>query len=113
MAHADLHDSSPVISSFADDPDMQDLVVLFVDEMPARMEDIRGAFDERDMTSLTRISHQLKGAAPGYGFDAVGSVAADLERTLHQVSDLSDDLERIEEGVSRLLSICGRIAKAA
>ena len=72
----------PLHSSFAEDPDLRDLVVLFVDELDGRIASIQRAFDERDLAELCRIAHQLKGSAGGYGFDPIGDAAGRLEYEL-------------------------------
>lgn len=72
----------PLHSSFAEDPDLKDLVVLFVDELDGRIASIQRAFDDRDLAELCRIAHQLKGSAGGYGFDPIGDAAGRLEYEL-------------------------------
>jgi HPt (histidine-containing phosphotransfer) domain-containing protein len=87
----------PLHSTYECDPDLRDLVVHFVDEMDQRVEMIRSAFLSDDAVALQRISHQLKGAAGGYGFDPIGDSAARLEYDLltdeAMISDLSERVE--------------------
>ena len=91
----------PLHSIYEDDLDLRDLVIRFVEEMDQRVETIRSAFLSEDVVALQRISHQLKGAAGGYGFDSIGDSAARLEYDLltdeAMISDLS---ERVEDLIS-------------
>ena len=99
----DSNHHSPLHSSYEDDPDLRDLVVLFVDELDGRVGSIRSAFDASDLAELQNISHQLKGAAGGYGFDPIGDAAGRLEYDL-----LGDeaDMSRLSERVEDLITLC-------
>ena len=99
----DSNSPPPLRSLFEDDPDLRDLVVLFVDELGGRVDSIRAAFDARDLAGLQNISHQLKGAAGGYGFDPIGDAAGRLEyELLGDEADLSCLSERVED----LITLC-------
>lgn len=88
----------PIHSEFENDPDLRDLVVLFVDELDRRVDAIRHAYHAEDVAELRRISHQLKGAAGGYGFDPIGDAAGRLEiELLHDEAELSALAERVED----------------
>ena len=91
----------PLHSAFENDPDLRDLVVLFVDELDHRVAAIRHAYHAEDAAELRRLSHQLKGAAGGYGFDPIGDAAARLEyELLHDEAELSALSERVEDLIS-------------
>ena len=100
------HEAEPIISAFADDPEMADLVELFTEELPKRIESIESAFESQSWDSLRTIAHQLKGAAPSYGFDSIGQAAGTVE---HGVKDGSD-AESLRGDVEALLSLCRRAA---
>ncbi len=102
--------NSPLRSSFASDPDMGELVELFVEEMPQRVQAIASAFDQGQAELLGRISHQLKGASAGYGFDVIGQAAAVVEA---QVKTLAPgaSLESVKAQVDALIALCNRVAK--
>ena len=113
---ADPAQTTPIISTFADDPDMQELVALFVDEMPTRIAAVEKAHHTGDLKLLARLAHQLKGSAPGYGFDAVGESAGSLEASLHDAENdasvAGDIKDQIDELTSELLSVCKRVSRA-
>jgi HPt (histidine-containing phosphotransfer) domain-containing protein len=102
--------SSPVFSSLASDPDMVELIELFVNDLPRRVDELRQCSGAADWDSVRRVAHQLKGASAGYGFAVVGEVAGALE--VHAIRALktsaADDTERVLAQVNDLISICER-----
>lgn len=95
-------------SEFADDPEMRELVELFVSELPERVSALASAWDDRDANALTRLAHQMKGAAPGYGFDVLGSAAAKIEDRLRDASDPEAELSSVKQELDTLLDLCRR-----
>jgi len=95
----------PLVSEFAGDPDMVEIVEYFVEELPSRVVAIREAASTKDTTSLTTLAHQLKGAAPGYGFPDIGAAAGVLEASLRSSEGSVDQLMgQVED----LASLCER-----
>ncbi len=97
-----LPTASPLRSSFADDPDMAELVAYFVDEVPQRLAALRALCESGDREGVQRLAHQLKGACAGYGFESVGQAAASVEAPLKREASLDDVRDRIDE-LTRLL----------
>lgn len=104
----------PLVSEFAHDPDMQELVGMFVDEMPERVRSLEDLWQARDLGTLTRVAHQLKGASGGYGFTSVGKAAGHLEELLKRTPPdcpperhLADLRSRVDE----LIDLCRRVSK--
>lgn len=95
-----------IYSDFMSDSEMRELVQMFVEEMPARIAELERAWDDANMSTLERCAHQLKGAAPGYGFTQLGQAAAGVESAVR----MSDDLSRIRAELDALVSLCGRAA---
>lgn len=103
MSRTDLIESSGVErSEFAADPEMRDIVALFVDDLPRRALGLRVAMDSGDRDRLRTLAHQLRGSAGGYGFPAIGNAAANLEILI--LSGAGD--ERIGLAVERLVHRC-------
>jgi histidine phosphotransfer protein HptB len=73
-------------SLLADDPDLADLVQMFVDEMPRRIADLREFRAAGDWDGVARCAHQLKGAAGSYGFHQLTPYAAALEAAVRDES---------------------------
>jgi HPt (histidine-containing phosphotransfer) domain-containing protein len=103
---------SPLVSEFSNDPDMRDLIAMFVDEMPEKVATLESLARSRDFESLKRLAHQLKGASGGYGFTPVGAAAGVLEETLKSLSASQDtELATIESQVKGLINLCNRVTK--
>lgn len=76
-----------IFSKFADDEDLGELIVLFVDEIPLRIASFLQSAHDGDWESVRRLAHQLKGAGGSYGFQQVTELAARLERTCLEQND--------------------------
>ena len=97
---------TPIVSEFAADPDMRELVEFFVSALPERVEALNAAFQEKRLRDLQRLAHQMKGAAGGYGFPTVGTAAATLEATLKDSEDPA--LDRLKAELDALTNLCAR-----
>jgi CheY-like chemotaxis protein/HPt (histidine-containing phosphotransfer) domain-containing protein len=93
-----------IVSAFADDPDMQEIVERFVASLPDRLAALRADVAAGTRPSLQRLAHQLKGAAGGYGFPAITGAAAALEKA---IVDEADDA-RVHQAVDELAGLCAR-----
>jgi histidine phosphotransfer protein HptB len=99
----------PVRSQFADDPEMADLVEMFVSEMPTRLSALQAAWEMGQVEAVMRLAHQLGGACAGYGFPTLGRAARELERRLKAVDDHSmDQLQELRREYEGLIQICSR-----
>ncbi|CAN5432637.1 hypothetical protein BH10PLA1_BH10PLA1_08470 [soil metagenome] len=78
IAPAPMHPDDPVKALLAK-PKLAKLVEKFVTGLDDRLAAIRKAVDEEDHKQLKVLSHQLKGAAGGFGFPNISRVAADME----------------------------------
>lgn len=94
-----------IYSTFGDDPDLGELVEMFVDEMEQRVGSFRNAFDESDFSTLGTLAHQLKGAAGSYGFDTLTPAAFELEQAVRDGSSM----QAIEESLDRVTDLCHRL----
>lgn len=101
----DNSDSDFVYSSLAADPDLGELVELFVEEMPQRIAALETHGRSRDWEQLARMAHQLRGAAGSYGFDAITPCAARLESAAQGHVPQEQILAALEE----LLRLCRRV----
>jgi HPt (histidine-containing phosphotransfer) domain-containing protein len=95
-------DEHPIYSALGADPDLGDLVDLFVDELPTRMQTALQVAEQSDWSELARLAHQLKGAAGSYGFHQITPYAMRLEAA---ASDGSDD-DLIRQTLSQLVELC-------
>ena len=99
---ASVSASSRLVSEYANDPDMIDLVEMFIDEMPDRISAIEQAVHQADIAMLSSLSHQLKGSAGGYGFGPITTAAAQVE----QLATTEKQLQEMEGAIAELLSLC-------
>lgn len=88
------------------DPEDAELIEYFLSELPERVEAINEAASEDDIDQLSRLAHQLKGAAPGFGFPAIGTAAAVLEGSIKDLDDSMKKLETIRGEIESLVSLC-------
>ncbi|MGA1044885.1 MAG: Hpt domain-containing protein [Phycisphaerales bacterium] len=61
---------------------MAELAELFLEGLPSRITAIRKAWESRDLGQVRVGSHQLRGAAGGYGFPEIGEAAGLVEDLL-------------------------------
>lgn len=94
-----------IYSDFGADEDLAELVEMFVDEIPTRVQSMLDAADASNWEQLGRIAHQMKGAAGSYGFGEVTNVAARLEHACRT----GDSPEVIQRGLQDLVTICLRM----
>ncbi|MDA1051281.1 MAG: Hpt domain-containing protein [Planctomycetota bacterium] len=101
--------SGYVYSTLGLDPDLGELVEMFVDEIPQRVSKIRKCWDDTDMESLERAAHQLKGAAGSYGFEELTPALQRLDHSLRTSRPDADILSAIEE----VAELCSRVRSGA
>lgn len=93
-----------IYSDLGLDEDLGELVEMFVDEIPNRIQSLEEALGEQNWPQLKTLAHQMKGAAGSYGFHAISPVAARLEEAAEVVSPE----EEIQQFVGDLVEICQR-----
>ena len=98
------HETDVLYSSLSGDPDLNDIVEMFVAEMPERIARLLEHYQAGNREELTRCAHQLKGAAGSYGFDPITSCAAELEAELRH----GEPEEKIHAAVEALTDMCRR-----
>lgn len=100
-----VSDFEPLVSAFACDPDLGDIVALYVSEMPDRIETLRGRVAARDWAGVADFAHQLKGSAGSHGFHQLTPLVSALERAARE---LRDDAQ-IVRTFDTLAAICQRM----
>ena len=101
----------PLVSAYAADPDMAELITLFATELPARLNLIAEACRVSDLTTAARIAHQLRGASAGYGFPSIGVVAGRIEDGLKAgQADPALALASVRSTLDELTTLCRRVA---
>ena len=93
-----------LFSSFGDDPDFVELVKMYVQELPQRLQSLHDAAGQKNWPELVRLAHQIKGAAGSYGFQPITPYAQQLELTARR----GESESQIVEALSALEEICSR-----
>jgi HPt (histidine-containing phosphotransfer) domain-containing protein len=96
-------------SHLGNDPDLSEIVAMFVEEMPGRIATLLEQAQSGDFEALRRTAHQLKGAAGSYGFDLISPAAARLEYAIRDSEPQNQILDIVEE----LVDLCGRVRAGA
>lgn len=103
MSDSSRQPAGPVLrSELLGDPDMAELLVMFLDELGPRIRSMEDAWRANDGDTLKRVAHQLKGAAGGYGYPTITEAAFRLESRLAKkkadaIADARDDLRQLVE----------------
>ena len=82
-----VESGTPLVSSFADDDEMKELVGNFVRNLVSRVTTIDAALEGGDLDGLQLAVHQLGGAAGSYGFPTVTVAAARVESAIADGAD--------------------------
>ncbi|MBN1396365.1 MAG: Hpt domain-containing protein [Pirellulales bacterium] len=94
-----------IYSRLGGDPDLADILELFVEEMPTRVEKLLRHLDDENWDELRRTAHQLKGAAGSYGFEPLSPAANKVERFIRE----HQPEQQIRNSVKELVELCGRV----
>jgi HPt (histidine-containing phosphotransfer) domain-containing protein len=107
MSESPEHQHKPIRSQFADDPEMADLVEMFVSEMPSRIEALQEAWTSGELARLAVLTQRLGGSCSGYGFPSVSVAALRLGQRLAdaEVQEM-DQLSSLQQEFEALLKIC-------
>lgn len=89
--------SEYVYSTLGLDPDLGDLVEMFVNELPKRVAKIQACWEQADFDGLGRAAHQLKGAAGSYGFEGLTPSLTHLDHCVRMSRPHAEILSAIEE----------------
>jgi HPt (histidine-containing phosphotransfer) domain-containing protein len=104
MPYSDLSD--PVIySKFGEDPELIEVIEIFVSEMPDRTANMHACYERSDWAGLRQLAHQLRGAAGSYGFQSITELSARLEAAVVEMKSPANIRRALED----LSDLCGRI----
>lgn len=106
MPNAALTPDGRLVSTFATDPDMQELVGVFIEELGGHIEKIQSALSAGQLDEVRSIAHQLKGAGGGYGFMPITEAALVVETAVKQQANV----ETIAKALDELVDLCKRAA---
>ena len=93
-----------LFKELSDDPDMAELIEIFIAELPDKITAIEKALTSQDLQALATVAHQLKGSAGGYGFPSITEVAKELESSARA----QEDLDKLRRHLETLAALCQR-----
>ena len=92
-----------ILSFLEGDPDYQKAIETFVDSLPGKIEEMKKAFDKKDLKDLAFKAHALKGLGGFAGFPVFTEKAKSLEETVK-----AEDFDRIREQLDEMVQLCMR-----
>jgi signal transduction histidine kinase/CheY-like chemotaxis protein/HPt (histidine-containing phosphotransfer) domain-containing protein len=105
-----LSSGPPICSSLLeDDPEMIDLIVQYVEQLPAMVGEIMAAFEQKDIERLKSEVHALKGTSGNYGYNELFEMMKRIEFLIvtnnfdairEKLDSLPDMVERINKGLN-------------
>jgi CheY-like chemotaxis protein/HPt (histidine-containing phosphotransfer) domain-containing protein len=103
-----MDDTSSLRTKMQDDPELAELVQMFVEGLPERANALERTLDAGDLDRVAALAHQLKGTAGGYGFPSITEAAARLETSVRAKRAIDD----VREQLRSVADLCNR-ARAA
>jgi HPt (histidine-containing phosphotransfer) domain-containing protein len=103
-------------STYCHDPDMTELVQLFVQEIPDRLAVLEQNLAQGNWSELARFAHQLKGAGGSYGFPQLTPFAARLEQLAKQTLAANTQavaVTQLEAALSDLVAVAAQLRVGA
>ncbi|MBH24928.1 MAG: hypothetical protein CMH57_10835 [Myxococcales bacterium] len=89
----------PLESQYASDPDMDELIDMFVARLPIQIHSMRESLKGDVHPDFVQSVHQLKGTGALVGFDPISQSAAIIQREYREVgrspAELRDEIERL------------------
>ncbi|WP_166830865.1 Hpt domain-containing protein [Thalassoroseus pseudoceratinae] len=95
-----------IYSEFADDPEFQELLTMFMESMAEQQTHLNDAFMAGDLDQVREVSHKIKGSGAGYGFPELTDLAASLEVSSRERLDdrVETDFNALQDYLNRLLA---------
>ncbi len=99
-----IRDDEPLVSLFADDPDVAGILDGFVEGLADQLTEMRHAFSDERYTDLKRYAHRLKGAGGSYGYPTLTDAGKKLE-----VAAAAHDREAADRALEEVAGLCRAI----
>jgi HPt (histidine-containing phosphotransfer) domain-containing protein len=97
--------ATPCYSSLSGDPEMAELLALFVNELPQRLAEIRQAAQRHNWQEVRRLAHQLRGAGGSYGFPLLTIAAGRVE----DIANEQTSVKELRAALDRLTAVSERL----
>ena len=101
IAPSPLDRDGILISELADDPDMAQIIPIYVGRFPSKISLMNAYLAGNQLVELARLAHQLKGTGGGYGFPSISDAACRVGQQIQSKSDI----QQIRNAVSELTDL--------
>jgi PAS domain S-box-containing protein len=96
--------SDMILSQFADDPQLAEILPGFVERLPAQLDALCEALEEERLDDIQRLAHRLKGAGGSYGYPTLSEVAKSLE-----LAAKAQDVDGATATLAEVKEVCAAI----
>ena len=96
-----------LVSEFAEDPDLKQILPAFIDELPARVGAMTEHLRQSNLEQLRRDVHQIKGAGGGYGFPSLSQHAAAAEECIKAGAALEEVRGEVDKLIALIRTVEG------
>ena len=94
-----LHEGEMLVSEFADDPEIAEILGGFVDRLGGQLDAMRQAREDGQWEELQRLAHKLKGAGGCYGYPTMTEVCGALE-AVAKAGDLAAASDTLDKAIA-------------
>ena len=99
--------SDVVRSSLASHSKMKKILGEFVEGLPAQVATLVDLLEKRELESLKRVTHKLRGAGGGYGFDRITALAKLAEQGIQEEQCIEQIAARVDDLVQLIRRVEG------
>ena len=82
--------------SLASHSKMKKILAEFVEGLPAQVASLIELLEKRDLASLRRVAHKLRGAGGGYGFERITALAKLAEQGIQEEKSIEEIASRVD-----------------
>jgi CheY-like chemotaxis protein len=100
-------DSDCVRSSLAGHSKMKKILAEFVEGLPSQVASLIDLSERRELQSLQRVVHKLRGAGGGYGFDRITALAKLAEQRIQEEQPMEEITARVDDLVRLIRRVEG------
>jgi CheY-like chemotaxis protein len=100
---SDAESGKSIVSFLEGDPDYQKAIETFIENLPARVDEIKAAYEHGDAKTLASKVHALKGVGGFAGFPIFTEKAKLMEQSIH-----AHQVDKLQAQVEELVDLCLR-----
>lgn len=106
---AHSQDDAPIISTlFENEPDLADLVHIYVEKLPSIVEEMAQAINGENWAKVKSKAHDMKGTGGGYGYPQITELARQIEASV-----LNSEYSKLPQLLDALYALLRRIQHGA